>query len=390
MRVARLQVHSAFTRSVGANREMERRGERRIARADLREERQAAGWPRSAGGRLRRGESEGLVAHGVSAARARVAGKVAGETPGGMTREVAGEVAGEAAGEVESDDDDDDESEEDDEDFKDDEDLFNQRLSAVQRERARRLRMALSDTPAIELRSRWREAREAGDREAASKARKLARKASSKEGAAYTYFTAHAQGKSAVRLRAGPGAPSTSPVPRAGIHRWSRLRGRTHSCEGAGAPVVLHYANANYGYWVSKYEMLTTKVNFGEGRQISLKTLPKLSASLEVLLSNKERLKARAKAKAAGLAQTVDEEDAELTAALGDVRKQGTTQGMHELAAGLVARGDLDVAKGLYRQQFVCADVLPELASHGLLVEIPHVRELLLQERGGDAALFAT
>ncbi len=57
--------------------------------------------------------------------------------------------------------------------------------------------------------------------------------------------------------------------------------------------------------------------------------------------------------------------------------KKGTTQGMHELAALLVKRSRLDLAEGLFRQQLANADTLPELAAHGLLLEITFVRDLL-------------
>lgn len=58
-----------------------------------------------------------------------------------------------------------------------------------------------------------------------------------------------------MRLRAAPGAPPFEPPPQAGVHRWSRMPGVTHVCEGAGAPVILHFANAGFGYFWRKFEM---------------------------------------------------------------------------------------------------------------------------------------
>lgn len=142
--------------------------------------------------------------------------------------------------------------------------------------------------------------------------------------------------------------------------------------------------------WLRKYEFLTTKPSFGEGRQISLKTLPKLNAHLEKLLSREEQEKRKreAKAKAATAAtkgDVADPEDVEAASSaaqqLGDPKKQGTTQGLHELAAALVGRGNLELARGLFKQQFCSVDVLPELASRGMLVEITAVRDLLLREQ---------
>lgn len=77
-------------------------------------------------------------------------------------------------------------------------------------------------------------------------ARKEWRAASGKEASAFTYFTAHSQGKAAVKLRSRPGGKAYSQTPRAGIHRFSLLCGRSYSCQGAGAAVILHFANANY------------------------------------------------------------------------------------------------------------------------------------------------
>ena len=221
---------------------------------------------------------------------------------------------------------------------------------------------------------------------AAKAAKKVAKKASAEEGAAFTYFTAHSQGKSAVRLRHRPGAAPFSLVPRAGIHKWGDVCGKVHRCEGAGAPVILHFANPNREYWLHKYEMLTTKTSFGQGKQISLKTMPKLTKHLDVVLANMKKDKEAEKsyADADGLVSLSGDlgsssYDADGTAAdLVKAKKNGTTQGMHELAAVLIAKGEYDIAKTIYQQLFCSTDVLPALASVGLLVEITFVRELLI------------
>ena len=52
----------------------------------------------------------------------------------------------------------------------------------------------------------------------------------------------------------------------------------------------------------------------------------------------------------------------------------------HDLAAALVANGETEMAKGLYKQQFCIVDELPCLAASGLLVEINFVRELIVKK----------
>ena len=125
---------------------------------------------------------------------------------------------------------------------------------------------------------------------------------------------------------------------------------------------------------VQKYEFLTTKPRFGEGKQISLRTLPKTAACLAKCLADRKPVSL------AGDGSPPDGSDKMAQgpgADLGDPKKKGTTQGLHELAAAIVSHGDLELAKGLFRHQFCCTDALPDLASRGLLVEVSFVRELL-------------
>ena len=112
----------------------------------------------------------------------------------------------------------------------------------------------------------------------------------SSEGAAMQYFTAHEQGKAAVRLRPKAGGEAFHPPPGAGIHRWQvHIGGRSQTCYGAHAPVILHYPNADFGYWRRKYEMLTVDPSFGAGSQISLKGMPRLTRLLEKEMSRRGR-----------------------------------------------------------------------------------------------------
>ena len=81
--------------------------------------------------------------------------------------------------------------------------------------------------------------------------------------------------------------------------------------------------------------------------------------------------------------------DAETLAGIAnDQNKNGrdkNVNGMHDLAAALVARAeasgdkkDAELVEGVYRQQFCVTDMLPQLATYGLLVEINAVREVVL------------
>ena len=210
-----------------------------------------------------------------------------------------------------------------------------------------------------------------GDEPAARRMAKAARKAGSKEASCLTYYTAHAQGKAAIRLRPCPGRKPFDPLPRAGIHKFTLAsHGSSHRCEGAGAPVILHYPNATFNYWVRKYEMLTVDPAFGAGTQISLKNFGKLAASLEKTIS-KSNLSGDGEG-----GGVVSDEAAAAAIEDADIDK-GTTQGMHALAAAIIARGDLKLAKALYRLYFCIVDSLPMLAANGLLVEITFVSQLL-------------
>jgi hypothetical protein len=71
----------------------------------------------------------------------------------------------------------------------------------------------------------------------------------------FQYFHAHSQGKAAINLWP---QMRTAKLPKAGIHGHASLAGDSHTCEGPGAPVILHYACCGYANWRRKYEMLTT------------------------------------------------------------------------------------------------------------------------------------
>ena len=147
--------------------------------------------------------------------------------------------------------------------------------------------------------------------------------------------------------------------------------------------MILHYPNASFEYWVKKYRMLTTETNFAEGTQISLKGANKLSKALDRTLSKKE----------GGKKEGTEEEEevAESTAELLKAQKGDKVSGLHELAAVLVKRAettgkqsDKDIVSGLYRQMFSSIDMLPPLASYGLLTEISMPREVILKELGEE------
>ena len=80
------------------------------------------------------------------------------------------------------------------------------------------------------------------------------------ESAGRLFFSAHAQGKQAVRLRRCFDPPRS-----AGPHGFES-GGRTHTCGGTHDPVVLHYANCGLEYWQRKYAVLGDIPNF-EDRQ---------------------------------------------------------------------------------------------------------------------------
>lgn len=71
-----------------------------------------------------------------------------------------------------------------------------------------------------------------------------------------SFFTAYANGKAACRLRRG--APPPLPI---GVHRCASDGNaplRNYRCNGAGDPVVLHYANCGFSAWRRKYELLAS------------------------------------------------------------------------------------------------------------------------------------
>lgn len=236
--------------------------------------------------------------------------------------------------------------------------------------------------PSVDLRREWKRLHEAGNHTEAQRVAQAAKKKGGKESAAFQFFTAHMQGKAAARLRARPGAPSFAPLPAAGIHSWTIYSdGRTHKCYGAGAPVILHYPNASFEYWQTKYRMLTVAPTLGEGKQISLMTLGRMSRLLDPILT-----KHRAK-----LQKDADDEDDEKDALVAKCPWAVVVNGMHELAAAVIKRAattgeqaDKDLAEALFRHQYIVTDMLPPLASRGLLVEINLVRDVVLGELRGD------
>ena len=84
-----------------------------------------------------------------------------------------------------------------------------------------------------------------------------------------------------------------------------------------------------------------------------------------------------------------DQDVSEAVEGIGD-NKNGAQQGMHNLAAALVASGELELAKALFLRLFCMADELPCLAANGLLVEINFVRDLIRREleRAGASSLL--
>ena len=270
-------------------------------------------------------------------------------------------------------------------------------LVHLSRERARRMRVeGLGDESSVTLHRQWRKLRMAGEHSKARAVAKRAKQQAKIQGSSFGYFTAHEQGKAAVRLRVEAGGEPVFPPPSAGIHRWSFPAGRrSHTCYGAGAPVVLHYPNASFAYWQAKYRMLTTATNFAEGRQISLKSLNRVSRALERIQSCPPPTNSKA---TGGAGDEGDEGAADGTngalAGLVKEREHGAQRninGMHDLAAALVQRAettkdpkDLKLVEGVYRQQFCVTDMLPPLASRGLLVEINAVREIVLSAIGDE------
>ena len=422
------KVHSTFTRSSKANEAWEARATRfrdRAEREEADEERKERMGITSA-----RRANPGLVAAAVSSEK-RVVG-------GGKKRsEEEAEAEADASFETWLNDRVKREDEEEETN-----DLFNQRVGALSRERCRRMRIELGkEGTSNELRAERNRLHREGNIEGARMAHRKYVKQAGKEGASLTFFTAHNQGKAAVRLRPSAGAPPFQPPPRAGIHAFifdprHRLRrvdersgglkdgglgGGTSAsfhCQGEGAPVVLHYPNATQDYWLKKYEMLTVDANslFEAGvkegdevskGQISLKGMAKLQTRLVKLFAKFKKEKEEKERQEGQKAQKVaedggsrgtatvaaeaaaaeseadgeeDEDDGGAAAALEEAdSKKGTSQGMHHLAAALVSLGESEMARKLFQQQFAVVDMLPCLAANGLLVEINQVRDLILE-----------
>ena len=168
------------------------------------------------------------------------------------------------------------------------------------------------------------------------------------------------------------------------------MLGATHTCYGTGAPVILHYPNATFAYWQHKYKMLTVAPAFGEGTQISLKGLPRLARTLEKAMSKTADQQTKVRRGTDGddePGEGGDEKAADIAGLAADKAGKGKVNGMHELAAAVVQRAastgdekDFKFVESLYRMQFCVTDMLPPLASHGLLVEINFVRDLIRRE----------
>ena len=148
------------------------------------------------------------------------------------------------------------------------------------------------------------------------------------------------------------------PLPMAGIHRFTRVSGDVHVCEGPGAPVILHYACSSFPAWRRKYEMLTTKPRFAQARQHSLGELP-LSDEARRGTSRSPMLALRA-SPSASHSRDVDQ-----------------LIPVHALAAQVLRSGEHSTALHIYRQTICMPDVLPALASRGLLLAVDHVAQLI-------------
>ena len=391
------KIHNHFTRGPKANEEAEKRVERARKRGEVEEaaaEREARAAQRHA---------TGLVAVAAQRELSTTASK------GSSQEDHAMEEAFVAWSE--------DAQRRDDEEAND-QDEFEHRIRDIQIDRCLRMRNKLEGPTAAQLRRQARQCLEDGDLEGARKAYKESTKRGGKEAAAFSYFTAHAQGKAAVRLRPEAGATPFQPLPRAGIHCFTfeqasrfpmdapfafqgsiecDINGmRSCRCQGAGSPVVLHYPNATLSYWLKKYEMLTTNVTQAfagkasneAGGQISLKSMPKLKECLISILERSRKKDKRAtekaereKAQGTGVeAEDGLDEDDDVADAMEEAKfKKGTSQGMHDIAAALVSAGEYEMAKNLYKSQFCLVDTLPCIASEGLLVEIKFVRDLICE-----------
>lgn len=146
----------------------------------------------------------------------------------------------------------------------------------------------------------------------------------------FSFFSAYSNGKAAVRLLTADGSP-IMPIP--GVHRSRDIRGCSHICHGLGAPVILHYVNCGFDYWIRKFQMLASSPISAHGKE-------------EVVHQPTE---------VAAHARRSDESD---------------HMYVHRLSHEVVQGGDLEDARRFYRRSICLEGMLPRLASHGLLVRI--------------------
>jgi len=101
-----------------------------------------------------------------------------------------------------------------------------------------------------------------------------------------SYYHAYSNGKAACRLRRGMGPPL--PV---GVHRCTSDQNHkltNFRCSGAGAPVVLHYANCGFDVWRRKYDILSRGHGTEDG---GFSVTRKGVASMRAHLAHRELLK---------------------------------------------------------------------------------------------------
>ena len=185
----------------------------------------------------------------------------------------------------------------------------------------------------------------------------------------FRYFHAHDQGKAAVRLF--PHTPGVR-TPEAGIHRSGSVPGDTHVAEGPGAPVILHYPACSLAAFTRKYRMLTTHPRFQGAKQASLGELPQ---------------SAHTRSSHGGIPSA----GAPANTPVGAPKLHDPERlfAVHTMAARLVRAGDAAAARRVYEQTICMADMLPLLASKGLLLRIDSPRQLIERVRRQRAAAAA-
>ena len=238
----------------------------------------------------------------------------------------------------------------------------------------------------------------------------------------FTYFHAHEQGKAAVRLQ--PHKPEL-PLPRAGIHAFgSPMRDdpRVYACSGPGAPVILHYANCGFTNWLHKYRMLTLAPRVGGGRQLSLGEVAeprrvahgKCNGCVEGAAADCRPCTMSEAVRTTGKPPSVEapspsaflqtaETDRQILMRLTSgsearrARKRWAASrhnadklmGFHALSACMVEdalrSGDLRDARFVYERVVCMPDMLPLLASRGLLVEVTFPARLMRQLQVDEA-----